>query len=51
MLTRIIVVSIFIFCFMVVGHVTRSLHCFTNLVVVMWVYVFHCSEGTRLSLR
>ena len=37
--------TIFIFCFMVAGHVIKSLLCLVNLVVVMCVCVFHCNEG------
>ena len=37
-----------IFCFIVAGHVTSSWHCFINLVVVMCVWVFRSSEGTKL---
>ena len=48
---RITVSAICIFCFMVAGHVTNSLHCFINLVVVMCVCVFHCNDGTRLIPR
>ena len=43
--------TIFIFCFMVVGHVIKNLLCLVNLVVVMCICVFHCSEGTRLIPR
>ena len=40
--------AILIFCFIVVGQATRSLHCFMTLVVVvMCICVFHFSEGTR----
>ena len=41
-----IVLAICIFCFMMVGHMTRSLHSFINLVVVMCVCVFHCNDET-----
>ena len=43
--------AIYIFCFMVVGHVNNSLHCFNCLVVVMCICIFHCSDGTRLIPR
>ena len=33
------------------GMLIRSLHCFTSLAMVMWVYVSHCSEGTTLIPR
>ena len=43
--------AICIFCFMVVGHVINSLHYFINLVVVMYVCVFHYNDRTRLIPR
>ena len=51
MLACVTISIIFIFCIMVVGHVTRSLYCFITLVMVVWVCVFHCSKGTRLIPR
>ena len=38
--SRITVSTIFIFCFVVVGHKTKILHCFISLAVVMWVSLF-----------
>ena len=43
--------TIFIFCFIVAGHVIKSLLCLVNLAVVMCVCIFHCNEGTRLIPR
>ena len=43
--------TICIFCFMVVGHETSSLHSLSSLVVVMCVCIFHCKDGTELIPR
>ena len=51
MLACIIVLAICIFGFMVVGHATRNLHYFINLVVVMCVCVFHYNDKIRLISR
>ena len=42
---------ILIFCCIVAGQATSSLHCFTTLVVVVCICVFHFSEGARFIPR
>lgn len=43
--------SNFVSCFMLIGHVIRSLHCFLSVYMVVWICVFHCGKGTRLIPR
>lgn len=40
--------AILIFCFMVTKH---AVHCLRKFVVVTWICVFHCDDGTRLIPR
>ena len=43
--------AILIFCFIVVGHITRAWHYLITLAVVVFICVFHLSEGARFIPR
>ena len=43
--------AILIFCFIVAGHVTRAWHCLITLAVVVFICVFHLSDGARFIPR
>ena len=40
-----------IFYFIVAGHEVRNVHCWASLVVVMCVWIFYFSDGTKLMPR
>ena len=43
--------AILIFSFIVAGQATRALHCLTTLAVVVFICVFHVSDGARFIPR
>ena len=45
---RMTVSAMLIFGFIVAGHVTRACHCLITLPVVVFICVFHLSDGARL---
>ena len=41
------VFAMMIFCFIVAGHAMKAWHCLMTLAVVVFICVFHLSDGTR----